>query len=114
MKLTVNVVMSKKYIIFAHSNVVHTLKIIIMQNVIEISSRKFRENQREFFDLVDNGIRLIVRRGENKAYVVFPIDMKELYLSPIMEKRIEQAMQSIKDGKGEEYTAEEIDKLLGV
>jgi len=85
-----------------------------MVNVLEISSRQFRANQREFFDLADNGARLIIKRGVNKAYVVVPLDMEELYLSPTMEKRVEQAMQSIKEGKGVTYSAEAIDQLLGV
>jgi hypothetical protein len=85
-----------------------------MVNVLEISSRQFRANQKEFFDLADNGTRLIIKRGVDKAYIVAPLDMEELYLSPVMEKRVEQAMQSIKEGKGVTYSAEQIDRLLGI
>jgi hypothetical protein len=86
----------------------------IMGNVLEISSRHFRANQKDFFDLADKGTRLIIKRGIDKAYILAPINMKELYLSPAIKKRIEQALQSIKKGKGETYTAEQIDRLLGV
>jgi hypothetical protein len=85
-----------------------------MANVLAISTRKFREHQREFLELVDKGTRLIVKRGEDRAYVVTPISMEELYFTPEMEKRIDQAIQSIKDGKGEVMTIEQIEKMLGV
>jgi hypothetical protein len=65
-------------------------------------------------NLVDKGTRLIVKRGEDKAYVVTPISMEELYFTPEMEKRIDQALQSIKDGKGEVMTIEQIEKMLGI
>jgi len=85
-----------------------------MSNVLEISSRKFRENQRAYFDLADNGTRLIIKRGENKSYVIVPIDMNELYFSPVMEKRLDKSIQNINEGKGEEYTVDQIDQLLGL
>lgn len=85
-----------------------------MNNVLEISSRKFRERQKEFFELVDKGTRLVIKRGENKAYILTPVDIDELYLSPALQREIDQALQDIKDGKGKKYSAEEIDKLLGI
>ena len=60
-------------------------------NVIEISSRRFRDKQ-----------------------VITPVNVEELYFSPEMERRIDHAIQSIEEGKGETYTADQIDQLLGL
>ena len=83
-------------------------------NVIEISSGKFREKQKTFFELVDKGTRLIIKRGENRTYEIIPANVEELHFSPEMERRIDQATQNIKDGKGETYTADQIDRMLGL
>ena len=38
-----------------------------------ISSREFRDNQKKYFDLVDQNVQVIVQRGKNKAYILAPI-----------------------------------------
>jgi hypothetical protein len=85
-----------------------------MEHVLEISSRKFRDKQKSFLDLVDKGTRVILRRGSDKAYVIAPIDADELYFTPEMEKRIDSAIKNLKEGKGKEYTPEQINELLGL
>jgi len=39
-----------------------------------ISSREFRDNQRKYFDLVDQNEQIIVQRGKDKAYVIVPLN----------------------------------------
>ncbi|MCK4922532.1 MAG: type II toxin-antitoxin system Phd/YefM family antitoxin [Bacteroidales bacterium] len=38
-----------------------------------ISSREFRDNQKKYFDLVDQNKQVIVQRGKDKAYILAPI-----------------------------------------
>ena len=39
-----------------------------------ISSREFRDNQKKYFDLVDQNEQVIVQRGKDKAYVLIPLN----------------------------------------
>ena len=64
--------------------------------MLVISSREFREKQAEYMDRADNGEQIIVQRGKNKAYSITPVTEDDLYFTPEMLARIEQA----KDGKG--------------
>jgi antitoxin YefM len=38
-----------------------------------INSREFRDNQKKYFDLVDQNQQVIVQRGKDKAYILAPI-----------------------------------------
>ena len=38
-----------------------------------ISSREFRDNQKKYFDLVDQNNQIIIQRGKDKAYVIVPL-----------------------------------------
>ena len=39
-----------------------------------ISSREFRDQQKKYFDLVDQNEQVIVQRGKDKAYVIVPLN----------------------------------------
>ena len=39
-----------------------------------ISSREFRDNQKKYFDLVDQNEQIVVQRGKDKAYVIVPLN----------------------------------------
>ncbi|MCP4311393.1 MAG: type II toxin-antitoxin system Phd/YefM family antitoxin [Bacteroidetes bacterium] len=39
-----------------------------------ISSREFRDQQKKYFDLVDQNEQIIVQRGKDKAYVIVPLN----------------------------------------
>ena len=68
--------------------------------IIETTSRQFREHQKDFFDMVDNGKKVVIRRGSKQAYVLTPISQNDLYFSEEMVQRIKNAKQEIKQGKG--------------
>ena len=38
-----------------------------------ISSREFRDNQKKYFDSVDNGEQVIVQRGKDRSYKLVPV-----------------------------------------
>lgn len=84
-----------------------------MKQVIQITSREFRANQRKFFDLADKGIQVILRRRNKQAYVLTPIDDDELYLTPEMRAKLDRSIQQAKEGKVKELTPELLKKLLG-
>lgn len=68
--------------------------------MIVISSKEFRDNQKMYFDRVDNGEQIIVQRGKDKAYTLQPIREEDYFFTPEMLKRIDESMQQIRDGKG--------------
>jgi hypothetical protein len=67
--------------------------------ILEVTSRQFRENQRDFFDLADSGKQIVIRRGKKQAYALTPVDDDDLYFGPEMMKKIEDSMLQAKDGK---------------
>jgi len=67
--------------------------------MLVISSREFRQNQRLYFDKVDQGEQVIVQRGKDKSYVLSPITQDDLYFNAEMVSKIKKSMQEARDGK---------------
>jgi len=83
--------------------------------MLVISSREFRQNQKEYFDKVDNGEHIIVQRGKDKAYALTPVSENDLYFNAEMVKRIKQSLQEIEQGDYREISgSKEISDLLGL
>ena len=70
-----------------------------MKEIIETTSRQFRERQKDFFDMADNGQKIVIRRGSKQAYVLTPVSTDDLYFSTEMIARIKESQQEIKEGK---------------
>lgn len=70
----------------------------IKMNIVETTSRKFREKQKHFFDLADQGVKVIIKRGNKQAYVLTPINDDDLYFTPEMVQRIKESQEQIKQG----------------
>lgn len=58
--------------------------------IIQVTSREFREKQKNIFDLADSGEKIIIRRGKKQAYMLVPIDNTDFCLTPEAEERIKQ------------------------
>jgi len=69
--------------------------------VVEVTSRQFRDNQRSFFDLADEGKQIVIKRRSKQAYTLTPVGENDWYFTPEMEARIEKSLQQIENG---EYT----------
>ncbi len=83
--------------------------------MLVISSREFRQNQKEYFDKVDNGEHIILQRGKDKAYALTPVSENDLYFNAEMVKRIKQSLQEIEHGDYKEISgSKEISDLLGL
>ncbi len=101
---------STLYIIYLYH--IGTQNIIIM---IVISSREFRQNQKEYFERADNGEQIIVQRGKDKAYALTPISDDDMYFNAEMVKRIKQSMLEVEQGEVQQVsTSKEISDLLGL
>lgn len=68
--------------------------------MLVISSREFRENQKLYFDLVDQNEQVIVQRGKNKAYMLTPItESDRISTNPALIEKIRKAEKAIEEGK---------------
>ena len=88
------------------------IKIEIM---LVISTREFRDRQRNYLDRVDAGTELLIQRRKNKAYKIVPITEDDTLLSKEEYfAMLDRGLQSIKEGKGKEYTLEELRIKIGI
>ena len=67
--------------------------------IVETNSRQFRERQKDFFDLADRGEKVVIRRGSKQSYVLTPVSEDDLYFTPELIERIQQAQKEILEGK---------------
>lgn len=68
--------------------------------MLVVSSREFRDNQKKYFDLIDQDEKVIVQRGKNKAYILTSVnDALKLSANPKLIEIVEQAEKEIVKGK---------------
>ena len=83
--------------------------------MLVISSREFRQNQREYFERADKGEQIIVQRGKDKAYVLTPVTGDDLYFNAEMVKRLKQSIKQVEEGRVKRVTTPDgIRELLGL
>ena len=88
------------------------IKIEIM---LVISTREFRDRQRNYLDRVDAGTELLIQRRRNKSYKIVPVTEDDTLLSKEEYfARLERGFQNFKEGKGKAYTLEELRKKMGL
>ncbi|MDR0606518.1 MAG: hypothetical protein LBG80_19770 [Bacteroidales bacterium] len=85
-----------------------------MERVIQVSSREFQANPKNYFDLADNGAQIILKRGRKQSYILTPTDDEDLFLSPKLKARIDKGLQEIKEGKIIPYTLEQLREKMGL
>jgi PHD/YefM family antitoxin component YafN of YafNO toxin-antitoxin module len=68
-------------------------------NMLIISSREFRQNQRKYFDKADEGEQIIVQRGKDKAYALTPVREDDVYFNAEMVEKIKQSIKQARQGK---------------
>jgi len=80
-----------------------------------ISSREFRQNQKQYFERVDKGEHIIVQRGKDKSYALTPVTEEDMYFNAAMLKRIKQSVLEVQNGETKKIsTSKEISDLLGL
>lgn len=89
--------------------------IVNLNEMLVISSREFRQNQKLYFEKADKGEQIIVQRGKDKSYALTPVNEDDLYFSAEMVKKIKLSAEQAKNGEVKRITsAEEINDLLGL
>ena len=83
--------------------------------MLVISSREFRQNQKQYFERVDKGEHIIVQRGKDKSYALTLVSEDDMYFNAEMLKRIKQSILEVQKGETKRISsAEEIKELLGL
>ena len=83
--------------------------------MLVISSREFRQNQKLYFEKADKGEQIIVQRGNDKSYVLTPVDDENFYFNAKMVTRIKKSLNEAEKGHVLTInTSEEITELLGL
>lgn len=109
MNLEINVTVINSIL---HQIGTHKFKRIIM---LVISSREFRQNQKEYFERADKGEHIIVQRGKDKAYALTPVTEEDLYFNAGMVEKIKQSIQEVQNGEVKKISSpKEISDLLGL
>lgn len=82
--------------------------------MIVISSREFRDNQKKYFDSVDNGEQVIVQRGKDRSYKLIPVTSSDVCMTEEeFYEKIDRSIQQAKEGKVLKISSkEELKKLL--
>lgn len=70
-----------------------------MGQVIEVSSREFREKQKAYFELADKGAQIILKRGRKQAYILTPVYDSDFVITPELEKRLEEGRRQYREGE---------------
>lgn len=97
------------------SNIVPYWYTLKLNDMLVISSREFRQNQRLYFERADKGEQIIVQRGKDKSYALTPINDDDVYFNAEMVKKIKLSMEQAKNGEVKTITSsEEINDLLGL
>ena len=85
------------------------------KDMLVISSREFRQNQRVYFERADKGEQIIVQRGKDKAYALTPVNEDDVYFNAEMVERIKESIKQVEEGKVKRIsTPEGISDLLGL
>ena len=88
---------------------------IKFNDMLVISSREFRQNQKLYFEKADKGEQIIVQRGKDKSYALTPINEDDVYFSAEMVKKIKLSAEQAKNGEVRRIaSSEEVNDLLGL
>lgn len=77
------------------------------------TSTTLRRRLAHVFDLVDQGEKVIIRRGNKQAYTITPIQEEKMEITPELQAEIEQAEADYRAGKYIRLkTLEELNRYL--
>ena len=73
-----------------------------------VSSREFRERQKSYLDLVDQGVEVFIQRGKNKSYRITALRADDAVMSQAeFQEKLDRAYECIQAGKGRTVRTEQ-------
>ena len=83
--------------------------------MLVISTREFRDKQKNYLDKIDAGEEILIRRAKEKAYKIIPVTKDDMLMSKEEYfAMLDRGLQNIQEGKGKEYTLEELRVKMGL
>jgi len=83
--------------------------------MLVISTREFRANQRKYLSRVIKGENVILKSRTEGSFKLVPVSDDDTLMSKEqLDAIIEQGLQDIKNGKGKEYSLEELRIKMGI
>ena len=83
--------------------------------MLVISTREFRDRQKSYLDQVDNGTEILIRRAKERAYKIIPVTKDDTLMSKEeYYAMLDRGLQNFREGKGKEYTLEELRIKMGL
>lgn len=68
--------------------------------MVIISSREFRDHQKEYFDRADRNEQVVVQRGKDKAYLIVPLNEADrLSVNDQLIQTVQEAEAEYSKGK---------------
>jgi antitoxin (DNA-binding transcriptional repressor) of toxin-antitoxin stability system len=68
-------------------------------NMLQVTSREFRDKQASLLNIADQGEQVVIRRRGKRSYMLTPIYDSDITITPELEQKIERARAEIKAGK---------------
>jgi PHD/YefM family antitoxin component YafN of YafNO toxin-antitoxin module len=83
--------------------------------MLVISTREFRDKQKSYLDKIDDGLEVLIQRNRDRAYKIIPATEDDTLMSKEeLRKKIDKGLQDIVEGKGREYSLEELRVKMGL
>ena len=83
--------------------------------MLVISTREFRDRQNTYLDKVDEGIEILIHRARERVYKIVPVAKDDTLMSKEEYFAIlDRGLQNMREGKGREYTLEELRIKMGL
>ncbi len=80
-----------------------------------VSSREFRDNQKSYFDKIDEGVKVLIQRGRDKTYQLKRVSAKKkvaekddsLMTQEEFFAKIDRGLQQYREGKYKSFNSSE-------
>jgi hypothetical protein len=84
---------------------------------VMVSTRTFREQQKNYLDLAMNGSQIVLTRGirgKKQSFVIVPIEENGLEISQALQEKIDKGLEQIREGKTISYSLAELRNKMGL
>ncbi|GHT68400.1 hypothetical protein FACS189452_08010 [Bacteroidia bacterium] len=84
---------------------------------VMVSTRVFREQQKNYLDLAMNGSQVVLTRGirgKKQSFIIIPIEENGLEISQALRKKIDKGLEQIQTGKTRSYSLVELRNKMGL
>jgi len=78
--------------------------------VLEVTARQFRDKQKNYFDIADNGMQVVIKRGRKQSYILTPVEQDDFVVTPELLEKLDNIRQTVKNGEYKEFNT--VDEAL--